>query len=88
MTTVHEYRLKAGLSKNELCKRADIDYQTLTKAENGQPILEHNAQKIANALSSLLGQPLTIKDLDGISIYQPAPRKQTEIKQFKKPGSV
>jgi hypothetical protein len=71
MATVRDYRLKAGLSKSELYRLARIDYQTLTKAENGEPILEHNAQKIANALSTALGQTIEIKDLEGLKIYQP-----------------
>jgi transcriptional regulator with XRE-family HTH domain len=71
MSTVQEYRLNAGLSKNELCRRADVDYQTLTRAENGEPIQAHNAQKIVNALSAALGQTIAIKDVDGLKIYQP-----------------
>jgi transcriptional regulator with XRE-family HTH domain len=71
MATVREYRLRAGLSKSELCKRADVDFQTLTRAENGEPIQEHNAQKIANALSTALGQTIEIRDLEGLSIYRP-----------------
>ena len=71
MATVREYRLKAGMSKSDLCKKADVDYQTLTRAENGVPIQEHNAQKIANALSAALGQNISIRDLEGLNIYQP-----------------
>ncbi len=71
MSTVRDYRLNAGLSKSELCRKADVDYQTLTRAENGEPIQEHNAQKIANALSAILGKIITIKDFEGLKIYQP-----------------
>lgn len=70
MATVRDYRLEAGLSKNDLCKKADVDYQTLTRAENGEPIFEHNAQKIVKALNAVLGTNLTIKDIDGLNIYQ------------------
>jgi transcriptional regulator with XRE-family HTH domain len=71
MSTVQEYRLNAGLSKNELCRRADVDYQTLTRAENGEPIQAHNAQKIVNALSAALGRIIDIKEVEGLRIYQP-----------------
>ena len=71
MATVREYRLEAGLSKNDLCKKADVDYATLTRAENGEPIFEYNAAKIAKALSSALGRTITLKDIDGLTVYQP-----------------
>jgi transcriptional regulator with XRE-family HTH domain len=71
MSTIQEYRLNAGLSKNELCRRADVDYQTLTRAENGEPIQAHNAQKIVNALSSALGRAIDIREVEGLKIYQP-----------------
>lgn len=71
MATIHEYRLKAGLSKSALCKKADVDYQTLTRAENGAPIQEHNAQKIVNALNAVLAKTIEIKDIEGLNIYRP-----------------
>lgn len=74
MAGVKEYRLKAGLSKSEFCKKADIDYATLTKAENGEDILEHNAQKIVNAINAINGTNLEMKDIEGLSIYRRPPK--------------
>lgn len=54
MANVREYALGAGLSKNDLCKRADMDHATHTRAENGEPIFEYNVAKIAKALSAAL----------------------------------
>jgi DNA-binding XRE family transcriptional regulator len=71
MSTVQEYRLNAGLSKNELYRRADVDYQTLTSAENGEPIQARNAQNIVNALSAVLVRVINIKEVEGLRIYQP-----------------
>jgi predicted transcriptional regulator len=73
MATVKDYRLKAGFSKSEFCKRADVDYATLTKAENGEDILEHNAQKIVNAINSINGTELEMKDIDGLKVYHRKP---------------
>jgi transcriptional regulator with XRE-family HTH domain len=39
------------LQINELCRRVDVDYQTLTRTENGEAIQAHKAQKIVNAFS-------------------------------------
>ncbi len=85
VSKVQEYRLRAKLSKNRFCKLADVDYQTLTKAEEGRPIYDYNAQKIADTLSQTLGQTITIEEL-GVQIYQ-APARVKEMKpQFKRPG--
>jgi transcriptional regulator with XRE-family HTH domain len=71
MATIKDYRLSAGMSKSELCRKADVDFATLTKAETGEPIQEHNAQKIINALNTALGKHLTIDEVDGLVIYRP-----------------
>lgn len=70
MKTIQEYRLQAGISKNRLCKLADVDYHTLTKAEKGEPILDYNARKIVDALSKVLNTEINFNDIEGLSIYQ------------------
>lgn len=69
MATVKDYRLGAGLSKSQFCKRADVDYATLTKAESGEEILEHNAQKIVNAINDINSTKFKIEDIDGLNVY-------------------
>jgi hypothetical protein len=48
-----------------------VDYATLTRAETSEPIFEYNAAKIAKALSTALGRTITLKDIDGLIVYQP-----------------
>jgi transcriptional regulator with XRE-family HTH domain len=67
-TAVKQYRLDADLSLAELARRAGVDFQTVKRAETGQPIQEINANKIARALSQALNTTLTINDL-GIRLY-------------------
>ena len=68
MSKVKEYRLKARLSQSELGKRAGIDDRTVKRAEEDQPIQDVKAAAIADALSEVLNQTLTIDDLE-IVIY-------------------
>lgn len=80
MPTVKDHRLNAGMSKSELCRKADVDFSTLTKAETGEPIQEHNAQKIIKALNTVLGLQLTISEVDNLAIYRPASSQPRERK--------
>ncbi len=56
-------RLRAGLSKAELARRAGVDETTVTRAENGQRVQAHKASMIAQAISQALGEELSIEDL-------------------------
>ncbi len=66
--TIEEYRVKLGWSKAKLAREADIDIGTLNDAISGKRIYKATAGKIANALSKGLGQEVTYRDLDGISL--------------------
>jgi hypothetical protein len=48
-----------------------VDYATFTRMEKGEPIFEYNAAKIAKALSIALGRTIMLKDIDGLTVYQP-----------------
>ena len=67
-TAVKRYRMDADLSLAELARRAGVDFQTVKRAEDGKPIQEINANKIARALSQALDTTLSIDDL-GIILY-------------------
>ncbi len=66
--TIEEYRIKLGWSKAKLAREADIDVGTLNDAISGKNIYKATAGKIANALSKGLGQEITYKDLEGVSL--------------------
>lgn len=68
--TIEDYRVQLGWSRRKLCKEADIDMSTLSRAMDGKPIYKATAGKIAAALSRELvhqGQsPIRFTDLDGL----------------------
>ena len=69
MATVRELRLEAGLSKQALGRRANVDTKTISRAEDGLPIQDVKAAAIVRALGEALGQELKIEDVDNLHIY-------------------
>jgi transcriptional regulator with XRE-family HTH domain len=69
MATVRELRLEAGLSKQALGRRANVDAKTISRAEDGLPIQDVKAAAIVRALGEALGQKLTIEEVDNLHIY-------------------
>jgi transcriptional regulator with XRE-family HTH domain len=66
--TLTEYRENLGWSRAELAREAKLDYQTVTKAENGEQITGRSARAIADALSKALGTNVKFQDIDGLSV--------------------
>jgi transcriptional regulator with XRE-family HTH domain len=56
-------RLRAGLSKAELARRAGVDETTITRAETGQRVQAHKASLIAQAISQAVGEEFSVEDL-------------------------
>ncbi len=56
-------RLRAGLSKAELARRAGVDETTVTRAETGQRVQAHKASLIAQAISQAVGEEYSVEDL-------------------------
>jgi transcriptional regulator with XRE-family HTH domain len=69
MATVRALRLEAGLSKQALGRRANVDTKTISRAERGLPIQDVKAAAIVKALGEVLGQKLTIEDVENLRIY-------------------
>ena len=69
MATVRALRLEAGLSKQALGRRANVDTKTISRAEDGLPIQDVKAAAIIRALGEALGRKLTIEDVDNLRIY-------------------
>ncbi len=55
-------RLDAGLSINQLARLADVNYKTVIRAEEGQPIQYFKALVLVEALSQKLGRPIALED--------------------------
>jgi len=60
---MQRHRLRAGLSKAELARRAGVDETTVTRAETGQRVQPHKASLIAQAVSQAVGQEFSVEDL-------------------------
>ncbi len=59
MPTLKQLRLEARLSVNRLAKLADVDRQTIMRAEAGEHIRELTAYAIVDTLSKRLGRSIT-----------------------------
>ncbi len=66
--TLQEYRLACGWSLSEMARRANIDYNTLKKAVDGENVSMRSARAIAQAISKELGQTVRIQDIEGLNI--------------------
>jgi transcriptional regulator with XRE-family HTH domain len=66
--TAREYRILLGWSMTELARRAGVSPRTVSRLEDGEPVLDYMAGSIARALSEGLGRTITINDLEGINI--------------------
>lgn len=62
-TKIKSLRLEAGLSQNQLSRKADLDRGTISAAENGKPVQDVTVAKIATALATALGRNVTTNDL-------------------------
>ena len=56
-------RLEAGLSQNQLSRKADLDRGTISAAENGKAVQDVTIAKIATALTTALGRDIKSEDL-------------------------
>ena len=68
MTTLIGYREQLGWSRSELAREAKLDYQTVSKAESGEPITGRSARALATALSEALGETITFQQIEGLNV--------------------
>ncbi len=60
---IKNLRLEAGLSQNQLSRKADLDRGTISAAENGKDVQDVTVAKIATALSTALGRKVKTDDI-------------------------
>lgn len=66
--TLEDYRIHFGWSRNEMCRQARIDFNTLRRAINGEPVSISSAHKLAEAISKALGQTIRFQDIEGLKV--------------------
>ena|SRR5260370_4336163 len=68
MPTIEEYRLQCGWSKNEMARRANMDFNTLNKAMSGEFVTIGTAKKLAIAISRELDQTVRFQNIEGLNV--------------------
>ena len=69
MVTFRELRLQSGLTIAQLARRADVDFRTAKRADDGERIQEIKAMALLQAISNELGIPLSVKEVADLKIY-------------------
>jgi predicted transcriptional regulator len=67
MPTLKELRLQARLSVSKLARLADIDRQTVERAENGTAIQDVKAYAIVSALGQQLGRTIQLEEVENLN---------------------
>jgi transcriptional regulator with XRE-family HTH domain len=66
--TIEEYRKQLRWTRSKLAHEAQLDYQTVMRAERGAPVQYRTLEAIAAALSRGLGKEVRPADLDSVQI--------------------
>ncbi len=66
--TILEYRRRLSWTQRELAKRANLDYNTVRKAESGDPVSARTALAIAEAFSKALGERVLAEDITDLNV--------------------
>ena len=66
--TILAYRRRLGWSQRELARRTGLDYNTVRKAESGEPVSGRTAVAIAEAFAQALGERVLVEDIEGLNV--------------------
>ena len=66
--TLEDLRLESELSKRELARQSDVDFNTVQREITGEVISLNSANKIARALSRVLNRNIRYQDIEGLNI--------------------
>jgi transcriptional regulator with XRE-family HTH domain len=66
--TILDYRRMLGWSQRELARRTGLDYNTVRKAENGEPVATRTGLMIAEAFAEALGRRVLVSEIDGLNV--------------------
>ncbi len=65
---LEEYREQFGWSRADLARKAELDDNTVTKAERGEEVSGRTARALAQAISEELKQTTSIQQIDGLRV--------------------
>jgi len=66
--TIEDYRRRLGWSQREMARRTRLDYNTVRKAESGEPVSGRTALAIAEAFAQALGERVLVEDIEGLNV--------------------
>lgn len=70
MPTVSELRARLNISQEELARRANVSYRTISRLENGERIRRNVANSIAQALG------VQLNEISGITLSSAVHREK------------
>jgi len=82
MPTIEDYRLQCGWSKNEMARRANMDFNTLQKIFNGEIVTIATAKKLAVAISKELEQTVRFQDIEGLNVKNETTYEERRDERF------
>ena len=66
--TLDELRIECGWSKLEMARQAQLDFNTLNRAINGEYVSFSTADKIATTISRKLGRSIQWQQIEGLKV--------------------
>lgn len=66
--TILDYRRRLSWTQRELARRSGLDYNTVRKAESGEPVSPRTALQIAEAFAKALGERVLVEDIDNLNV--------------------
>jgi ribosome-binding protein aMBF1 (putative translation factor) len=72
---LEDYRQHLGWSQADLARKAELDDNTVRKAERGEEVTGRTARALTRALSEALGYAVTIQQIEGlrVKVYRHTP---------------
>lgn len=68
MPTLRDYREQAGLSLSEMARRANVDFKTAKKAEDGTLVTRIKAVALVRAINQALGLTLRPEEIENLNM--------------------
>lgn len=70
MATLREIREKNYISRQQLADASGVSHSSIVRIEEGSHRTRQDvAEKVIQALSKLIEQPLTLQDVEGLQLY-------------------
>jgi predicted transcriptional regulator len=87
LPTLRELREMYYISRRELANLADVSESTIVRMEDSKNKTTYDvAKKVVEALSGKIEQTITLKDIDGLNLYNPMRDRRLPTRAKKEPS--